>query len=312
MHSNRILDRVHRRIFNLFYKVKKMNEPSELGKKSINELKKNIKRLPDIEISSSNVLKEWNNYRRLLRKMVLENDPRNFLNWKVIQNTMFWGGDIKELKYIKRHKNFDIIKKAITESKIGNPKPFYALKCSSGNLIHHAYSLLQCFDNIENIKNYSRIIEFGGGYGSMCRLCYNLGFNKEYIIFDLEEFNLLQNYFLKSIGLNNIKLNQSKDNNNFISLINDLQIMENICKRNNGKTLFISTCSISEVSLELREKIFDIIAPTTYLIAYQNYFAGIDNIKYFKKFRLIRNNYKWDDYEMSHVKNNRYLIGHKV
>ena len=85
--------------------------------------------------------------------------------------------------------------------------------------------------------------------------------------------------------------------------------MENICKRNNGKTLFISTWSISEVSLELRDKIFKIIAPNTYLIAY---FYGIGNITYFKKFRLIRNNYKWDDYEISHLKNNRYLIGHKI
>ena len=312
MHSKRILDKIQKKIFNFFYKVNKLNEPSELEKKLINELKKDIKILPDIEINGSEVLEAWNDNRRLLRKMILENDPRNFLNWKVIQNTMFYEPDIKELKYIKKYKNFDILKKAIIESKIGNPKPFYALKCSSGNLIHHAYSLLQCFDNIEDIKDYSRIIEFGGGYGSMCRLCYNLGFNKEYIIFDLEEFNLLQKYFLKSIGLNNIKLNQSKGNNNFVGLINNLQIMENICRKNNGKTLCISTWSISEVSLELRDKIFDIIAPNTYLIVYQNYFNGIDNITYFKKFRLIRNNYKWDDYEISHLKNNRYLIGHKI
>ena len=179
MHSKRISDKVHKKIFKFFYKVKKLNEPSELEKKLINELKKDIKSLPDIEISSSAVLEAWNNNRKLLRKMILENDPRNFLNWKVIQNTMFYKPDIKELKYIKKHKNFDILKKAITESKIGNLKPFYALKCSSGNLIHHAYSLLQCFDNIEDINDYSRIIEFGGGYGSMCRLCYNLGFNKE-------------------------------------------------------------------------------------------------------------------------------------
>ena len=88
--------------------------------------------------------------------------------------------------------------------------------------------------------------------------------------------------------------------------------MENICRKNNGKTLFIATWSVSEVSLELRDKIFDIIAPNTYLIAYQNNFSGIDNIKYFKKIRLVKNNYKWDDYEISHLKNNRYLIGHKV
>lgn len=312
MHGKRISDKIHRKIFNFFYKVKKLNEPSELEKKLISELKKGIKSLPDIEISGSGALEAWNNNRRLLRKIMLENDPRNFLNFKVIQNTMFYEPDIKELKYIKKHKNFDILKKAITESEIGNPKPLYALKSSSGNLIHHAYSLLQCFDNIENIKDYNRIIEFGGGYGSMCRLCYNLGFNKEYIIFDLEEFNLLQKYFLKSIGLNNIKLNQGNGSNNFVGLINNLQIMENICRKNNGKTLFISTWSISEVSLELRDKIFGILAPNTYLIAYQYYFSGIDNIAYFKKFSSIRNNYKWNDYEISHLKNNRYLIGHKI
>lgn len=310
MLTRQMLDKIRKKIFDFFCKKQKLNEPTQIEKELINELRKDIKSLSDVEFSSPKAQEVWNSNRRLLRKIILENDPRDFLNWKVIQKTMIFEPDVKELKYIKKQKNFDIWKKAITENKIGNPKPFYTLKYSSGTLIHHAYSLSQCFDNIEDIKSYSRIIEFGGGYGSMCRLCYSLGFSKEYIIFDLEEFNLLQKYFLKSIGLNNFRLNQS--NSNSIALVNNFQILKKILEKNNGKTLFIATWSISEVSLELRNKIFDIINPTTFLIAYQNNFAGIDNIEYFRKFRTVRNNYNWSDYEIGYLRNNRYLIGHKI
>ena len=45
------------------------------------------------------------------------------------------------------------------------------------------------------------IVEFGGGYGSMCRLLHKLGFSGQYFIYDLPEFVALQRYFLKSIGM---------------------------------------------------------------------------------------------------------------
>ena len=51
------------------------------------------------------------------------------------------------------------------------------------------------------IDTLELIFEFGGGYGSMCRLAHNLGFNQAYIIFDLQPFSALQNYYLSSLDL---------------------------------------------------------------------------------------------------------------
>jgi hypothetical protein len=45
------------------------------------------------------------------------------------------------------------------------------------------------------------IIEFGGGFGSMCRLVHALGFRGQHIIFDLPPVWALQRYYLRLHGI---------------------------------------------------------------------------------------------------------------
>ena len=45
------------------------------------------------------------------------------------------------------------------------------------------------------------IVEFGGGYGSMCRLVRKLGFKGRYVIFDLRPILALQKYYLGLHGV---------------------------------------------------------------------------------------------------------------
>src|SRR5207244_11597755 len=51
------------------------------------------------------------------------------------------------------------------------------------------------------VDDLACVLEFGGGYGSMCRLFHNLGFRGRYLIFDLPAFSALQRFFLRSIGM---------------------------------------------------------------------------------------------------------------
>jgi hypothetical protein len=90
----------------------------------------------------------------------------------------------------------------LVESPVGNPKPSPDYPGSSGNLIHQAYSLAQLTEIGDcRLENLSQIVEFGGGFGTMCKLVHQLGFKGRYIIFDLPECSALQEYYLNAVGL---------------------------------------------------------------------------------------------------------------
>jgi hypothetical protein len=54
---------------------------------------------------------------------------------------------------------------------------------------------------MKKVKDHEVIVEFGGGYGSMCRLIYQAGYMGSYIIYDFAHLNLIQDYYLKSTCL---------------------------------------------------------------------------------------------------------------
>ena len=91
-----------------------------------------------------------------------------------------------ELFFLRRQSNWTRRwKKALAEEKIGAPLPYWAYPRSSGNLIHHTYHIAQLESRLkERINAFDCIVEYGGGYGSMCRLCRNLGYEGDYFIFD--------------------------------------------------------------------------------------------------------------------------------
>src|SRR5262249_29537133 len=128
------------------------------------------------------------------------------LRWDVIQDTMFVGAAsyvAKELTFLKKHPDWaSRWRRAIQESPIGHPLRYPFFPASSGNLIHHAFHLAQFEEKTQiQVNNIGFVLEFGGGYGSMCRLLHNLGFHGKYVILDLPFFSLLQSFYLKSLGL---------------------------------------------------------------------------------------------------------------
>lgn len=265
--------------------------------------------LPPVEVSGELL---WQSNESHLRQLILNGDPQEFLQWDVIVKTMFVRNQPYtrlELKCLREQSDWGSRwQQAIRESSVGRPTSCRWLPCSSGNLIHHAYHLLQLEQKAsKRIDDFGLVFEFGGGYGSMCRLVHNLGFQGAYVIFDLPTLSLLQEFFLKSIGVTDASKRT-------VRCISDLHQLRGALASYRGvnNSLFIATWSVSEVPVELREVFLDLVSPfNAFLIAYQKRFAQTDNVSFFRKWRERRSqqNTRWFDWKIDHLPNHRYLIG---
>ncbi|MDD5569676.1 MAG: hypothetical protein PHD97_00800 [Bacteroidales bacterium] len=291
------------------FSLRKYLPPNKEEKNLIEEFRKDL-----LEIKGNQeTLDFWDNYSKIFTKLVINSDPRNFLNWLVIRDTMFYGGNIRELIELKKSSLWQTYKKSIIEDKTGNPDRFIFFPRSSGNLIHQAYSFNEFVKHSEiKISEQNNIFEFGGGYGSFCRFIYRMNYNGNYIIYDLPIFSLLQKYFLKSLHIiENISYNSTLNNttNKSVDLYSDYEkLIQNKSLKNID--VFVGLWSISECPIDLRNKIFSLIDnPKYFLIGFQKNVPGVDNYKYFVEFMNQHTNYNWELNEISFIKNNFYLIG---
>ena len=99
----------------------------------------------------------------------------------------------------------------------------------------HICQLTFLFNKL-NITNYDRIVEIGGGFGNMCRLCNNIVSYNNWDIVDLPHMLELSNYYLQ---------NEIKN----ISKINFINAYSNI--NYNNIDLVIGTHSVSEFSWDV-------------------------------------------------------------
>ena len=275
------------------------------------ELRAAIAALPDLgPAPASPAAAEWLDNRRRLRELLATEDPRRFLEWDVIQKTMFVGNnpairtELAELQaspeWSKRWKP------ALLEDTAGCPPRFRWRLSSSGNLIHHAFNLLRGEALLERkIDRFSRIIEFGGGYGSFCRLAWRLGSRGKYVIFDLPEFGALQRYFLRSVGVPT----ESPDGKGvrFMSELSDLAAETNAARGG----LFIAQWSLSETPLEFRKTVLSTLAGAMdgVFIAYQDRFGEVDNRQFFADWTASQPRFRWRESAIAHFPGNQYLVG---
>ena len=301
------------KIFMQFFE-KPLTNPSEKEQEQISELRSIFLTLPDAdEKATSEAERAWNNNLNRLKNKVMSEDPREFLRWDVVRKTMFVGNAEYinvELKYLKSHREWDTRwKNAIHESRQGCPAPYYRYMKSSGNLIHHAYHLAR-FENKTGLRinQLSCIFEFGGGYGSMCRLVHNLGFKGKYVIFDLPNFSHLQRYYFNSLGLQ-VKPKGKLELGNGIYCLDNLKDFESAEVGGEG-SLFIATWSLSESPLYIRETLLNkIVLCRSQLIAYQDDFGEVDNVNYFSSHPEFNSCRNLNNEKINHLPNSRYLFG---
>jgi len=277
--------------------------PKDQAEKTRQQILKNtISSLPPLlGEGSTQVFSEWNRNRQKLRNDLRKKDPRNFLRFPVVQYTMFHESKKSEYDFLKQQGWWDKWSQALTETSTGNPRPYSYDKSTSGNLVHTAYNLARFLTTFPtDISKIKRVTEFGGGYGAMARLFFNLGFTGEYIIYDLPEFSAIQKYYLDSHSLH------------LVQTISDLKDLQKVTSEPHSPTLFIATWSISESPVELREKIFNLVTNSDlWLMAYQPKFENTDNKKYFESFIKNHLEISWRQEAINHLPHQTYIFGKK-
>jgi len=299
---------------------KSLPPPSGAEKEFLSELQTTFQKLPVLETTDSSPSETaWKNNMNRLRELVLKQDAREFLRWDVISKTMFVdnaGYIPAELKYLTTRPDWDARwREAIKESTVGHPKPLRVFPASSGNLIHHAYHLAQFEEKTKvPVHEIECVFEFGGGYGSMCRLFFNLGFRGKYVIFDLPSFSALQVYFLKTLGLPVKSLADFKKSDSGIVCVSDIADLPAALTdhRQINSNLFLATWSISESPMRIRESILPLVSDfQSFLIAYQERFGEVDNLEFFDNWKQTLGNVIWHNWPIEHIPGNNYLIGNR-
>jgi hypothetical protein len=317
MDIKRILYQLFRHLyFNLSHKTPV--EPTSQERHLIEVLRKEVEGV-EIDISDAMPASErtWNEKMRALKQKVLEEDPRSFLRWEVIFNSMFvWFARfiIPELNHLRRLPSWnDRWKEVLEESPVGQPIPFLLYPKSSGNLIHHAYHLSYLESRIQRkIRDFQFVFEFGGGYGSMCRLFKKLNFQGKYLIYDLPLFSALQRYYLESLEYSLVSISDLGRKDQGITCISEGKLLNDYFSDHSleKRSLFIATWSISEVPLEPRKDILKFVEMfDCFFIAFQRSFEEVNNLDYFNRWMRELHSFRCEVSELKHLPGNYYLIG---
>jgi hypothetical protein len=220
---------------------------------------------------------------------------QRFIRWPVIEGTMFVG----DAPYMKEER--DCIAGAgekerwetglRDEGECGAKisKLFKEFR-TTGNAVHQGYHLLQWERaSGRKIGEVASVIEFGGGYGTMARICRQLGFKGTYAIYDLPEFSLLQEFYLSQVGINDVR---------FFS--DDKPIS---CE------LLIALWSISEVPPVDRMEFLRRIEVRSCLFAYAETWDGWRNKEWFRHVAKISEKMIWKEQKIKWLPGHRYMIG---
>jgi len=247
----------------------------------------------------------WVELNKNIESLLEHQDVTKFLQWKPIGRTMVHSNCHKNKLNWLQNNSWNIWEKAIQEDAFGGPIPYLQYPKSSGNLILHAYNFSQLRPT-GNVKDIKSIFEFGGGYGSLCRLIHRLGFKGTYTIYDLPTCLKLQDLFLSNINLSDVKINKDKicEGEGQINLIEKLPEPMSV-------DLFIATWSLSETPILMRETILKAIDFKECLISFYNDWGGINNDVYFKQLIKDMPQYNWTLTPAADLPSNYYLIGRK-
>jgi hypothetical protein len=232
----------------------------------------------------------WSEHGAALRHAILSKDPRAFLTWDVIANTM---SPPPYARFVRRERRY-------LES-CGWSGLIRGSSClDAANAVHQAYHLCR-FERETSIRirDFDLMLEFGGGYGEMRRIVDRIGFTGRYIIFDLAELNALQRYYLRASRISGT------------ATLSDLRAVRAALEsERNSRKLFISTWSFDETPLKVREEWRDLLVGfDAFLIAYQVNFAGIDNWQFFENWRKRFPRIAWRKYVIRELKDSYYLFG---
>jgi hypothetical protein len=287
------------------------SSPTFYEEEAANGLKKEIKDLTPLGLRSNDSAESfWTEGRHQLRKSITNEDPRSFLTWKILRETIFGDGFGWQEEWEALDER---LKKAAYETSIGLPIRFRFDKRTSAPMVRHAYHIKQFEEKTgTQVESMNLIVEFGGGYGGMCRLMHNLGFKGLYIIYDFPELNAIQRYFLKLHKIKIIEKEEWITAKSGVILISDDNLLNKLNNIELKKSLLLATWSISETPLETRNNFLDIPiikGISNFIITYQENFFEKNNHELFEETISNFPGIKWEKNEIIHFPKNFYLIG---
>lgn len=248
---------------------------------------------------------DWNGAMNRLRELGASADPRAFQRWDVIIARMAHvdsPASDPELAALRADREWESRwRPALVEVSAGRPLPYSECPESSEVLIQTAHNILR-FERLSGrrVSEWESIVEFGGGFGGMCRLAHALGFSGSYLIFDLAPFTLLQGYYLTETGI--------LGRGSRVALTSDFAEMERFVGAGaaRGASCLVGTWSLSETPVALRERVKPLVETIGhYWLAFQGRYGEVDNLDYFTRCwpggsQLERILHRPDDY---------YLVG---
>jgi plasmid stabilization system protein ParE len=251
----------------------------------------------------------WAGVRQQLVRQLRAGDPRAFLRWRPIRETML----VPHVPYVEDELRALQASGAWTatwstvleEDPTGCPPSYPALPSSSANLIHHAFHVQRLREvSGRSLEDFTQIVEFGGGYGSFARLAFRLGFTGVYHVHDFPEFAALQDYFLRSV----LAARGQETPVTFTASADSAHAPA----PDGDAGLFVGLWSLSETPLAEREPWIDAIdGASAALLAFQDEFEATDNRAWFEALQTTAPRLRWTISEIAHLPGNSYAIGRR-
>jgi hypothetical protein len=251
----------------------------------------------------------WTAIRERLVRQLLADDPRAFLRWAPIRETMLVG----DLPYVEDElralrasdawaSTWSVV---LEEDPSGCPPSYPGHPASSANLIHHAFHVERLREVTGySLQDFAQIVEFGGGYGSFARLAFRLGFTGAYHVHDFPEFAALQRYYLRSVA--------TVHGNGLAAGFTASADRPDAPAPDRERGLFVALWSLSETPLAERTPWIDAIGgASAALLAYQHEFEGADNRAWFEDLRTRAPQLRWSFAEIAHLPGNSYAIARR-
>ena len=114
-----------------------------------------------------------------------------------------------QLKLLKDSKEYTGLYKGLLENRNDIPDNFkYDNTNSSGCNISHVYQLKLIRDYFDiDIKKINNVLEYGSGYGNLCKLFYQIGYKNNYHICELDPLNHISKKYLEFNNIDTHYLN---------------------------------------------------------------------------------------------------------
>ena len=222
--------------------------------------------LGDAEVD---VIDLWDSLRRELRQRLRAGDPAEFLHWPPVRQAMGMRSHrrvVSGLAHLRARPDWRRRwRSAVRETTLGHPRPFPRCPWSSANLIFQAYNLCRFEEATgQSLATMGTIVEFGGGYGRLCHLVYDLGFRGTYVIFDLPEVAVLQRFYLRHVGL---AVSEARDAawpaGGVVTIVDQADLHALLSARPRGEAAFVAVGSLSEAPLALAGTSSAMLRPST-------------------------------------------------